>query len=104
MRNSDAATPLSPEDAKRKITLFLKDGRVKPSFHCLRVSMPKRSVGMQDIEHVLGEGEIFRPPEWDEEHGDWKYVVEGTDQEGDKLRAVTVFFDVNMTLYIITVF
>lgn len=59
---------------------------------------------MQDVEHVLAKGEIFREPEWDGKHGDWKYVVEGTDLEGEKLRAVTVFFDVNMTLYIVTVF
>jgi len=59
---------------------------------------------MQDVEHVLAKGEIFREPEWDRKHGDWKYVVEGTDLEGEKLRAVTVFFDVNMTLYVVTVF
>ena len=104
MRNSDDATPLSPEDAKRKIALFLKDGKVKPSIHCRRDSMRTRNIDMQDIEHVLAEGEILRDPEWDAEHGQWKYVVEGTDLEGDELRAVTVFFDVNMTLFIVTVF
>lgn len=66
--------------------------------------MPKRHVSLLDIINVLRTGEIVRDPEWSEEHGDWKYVVEGVDLDDDELRAVTVFFDDELTLLIVTVY
>lgn len=104
MAEGNRASKLSPEEAKRKIDLFLREGRVVPSGHCRRVSMPKRHVTLPDIISVLQTGTIVRDPEWSEEHGDWKYVVEGTDLDDDELRAVTVFFDDNLTLLIVTVY
>ena len=104
MADGDRATRLSPEEARRKIALFLRDGRVVPSGHCRRDSMPKRRVTLPDIINVLQTGEIVRSPEWSEEHGEWKYVVEGTDLDDDELKAVTVFFDDNLTLLIVTVY
>lgn len=104
MGQENQATKLSRDEAKRKIALFLKEGRVRPTSHCFRDSMPKRNVSLQDILHVLQHGEVIRDAQWDEEHGEWKYVMEGADLEGDDLRAVTVFFDAAMTLIIVTVF
>jgi hypothetical protein len=94
---------LSPEEAKRKIALFLKEGSIVPSPHCQKVSMPKRHVTMNDIVSVLQTGEIIREPQWDEENDCWRYVVEGVDLDDDELRAVTVFIDKNLMLYIVTV-
>lgn len=99
-----APPQLTPDEAKRKIALFLEDGTVEPSFHCRRESMRKRNVTMLDIVNALKTGEIIREPEWDDEHQDWKYRVEGVDTEGDELTAVTIIFDVNLTLFIVTVF
>lgn len=95
---------LSPEEAKRKLALFLREGKVVPSGHCRQVSMPKRNVTTPDIINVLQTGEIVRKPEWSDEHGDWKYIVEGVDLDDDELTAVTVFFDDNLILLIVTVF
>lgn len=95
---------LSPDEAKRKIALFLREGNVLASQHCRRESMPKRNVTMDDVINVLQTGEVIRKPQWDDENGCWRYVVEGVDLDEDKLRAVTVFFDENLTLYIVTVF
>ncbi len=94
---------LSPDQAKRKIALFLKEGSIVPSPHCQKVSMPKRHVTMDDIVSVLQTGEIIREPEWDQENDCWRYVVEGVDLDDDELRAVTVFIDKNLMLYIVTV-
>lgn len=96
--------PLSRDEAKRKITLFLKEGKVVLSGHCKRDSMPKRNVSLPDILSVLQSGEIIHEPEWDNENGDWKYLVEGVDLDDDELKAVTVFIDRNLWLYIVTVF
>jgi hypothetical protein len=95
---------LNPDEAKRKITLFLREGKVVPSQHCRKESMRKRGVTIDDILSVLQTGEIIREPQWDEDNGCWKYIVEGVDLDEDELRAVTVFFDENLTLYIVTVF
>jgi len=54
--------------------------------------------------NTLRNGQILREPEWDEEHQNWKYRVEGVDTEGDELTVITVIFTVDLTLYIITVF
>jgi hypothetical protein len=94
---------LSRDEAKRKIALFLREGNVVPSPHCRKESMPKRRVSMNDILSVLQTGEIIREPRWDEDNGNWRYVVEGVDLDDEELRAVTVFFDENLTLYIVTV-
>lgn len=95
---------LTPDEAKRKISLFLEDGTVELSFHCRRESMRKRNVSMLDIVNTLTTGEIIKMPEWDDTYQNWKYRVEGVDTEGDELTAVTIIFDVNMTLFIVTVF
>ncbi len=103
MAEGDRATRLSPEVAKRKIALFVQQGRVVLSGHCRRSPPPKRQVSSLDIENLLRAGEIIREPEWSEEHGSWKYVVEGVGLDDDELKAVTVFFDDELTLLIVTV-
>jgi hypothetical protein len=100
----DRTAKLSPEEAKRKIALFVREGWVVLSGHCRRDSMPKQNVSSLDIANVLRTGEIIREPEWSEEHGNWEYVVEGVDLEEDDLRAMTVFFDDELTLLIVTVY
>lgn len=97
-------TKLTPDEVKRKITLFLQDGTVEPSFHCRRDSMRKRNVTLLDIVNTLKTGEVIKAPEWDDAYQNWKYRVEGVDTEGDELTAVTIIFDVNLTLFIVTVF
>ena len=81
---------LSADEAKEKIRLILAQGKVELSYHCKRDSMPKRSVTLPDIVNTLQTGEIRRVPEWDDEHDNWKYRVEGVDIEGDDLAAITI--------------
>jgi len=66
--------------------------------------MPRRNVSTPDIVNVLATGEIIREAEWDEDYNNWKYTVQGVDEEGEELRAVTVFFDADLVLLIVTVF
>lgn len=94
---------LSPAEAKRKIQLILEDGTVDFTTHCRR-RMRERGVDDLDIVHVLKEGQIIREAEWDSDHSDWKYRVEGTDIEGDDLTAITVIFEADLSLLNVTVF
>lgn len=95
---------LTADEAKEKITMILDEGTVELSFHCRTESMRKRGVTMLDIVTTLKTGEIRRAPEWDDEHSNWKYRVEGEDIEGDDLTAVTLIIETDMRLYIVTVF
>jgi hypothetical protein len=96
--------PLSPNEAKRKILLILDEGIFELSLHCRRDSMPKRNVSTQDVLNALKTGQIIKEPEWDGEYENWKYRVEGVDIEGDDLIAITVIFDSNLSLLVVTVF
>ncbi len=93
--------PLSPNEAKEKILVKLADGKLELTGHCLYERMLERNVDYQDIISVLETGEIKRKPEWDIEHQNWKYRVEGFDTVNDDLTAVTIILD---WLIIVTVF
>ena len=100
----DKPDRLLPAEAKRIILLILEQGKVVPSYHCRNDSMPRRQVTMVDVENTLKTRQIVRDPEWDEDHQNWKYRVEGVDMETDELTVITVIFTADLTLYIITVF
>jgi hypothetical protein len=93
----------SPAEAQRKIQLILEEGIVDFSTHCRR-RMRERGVDDLDVVHVLRRGQIIREAEWDSEHSNWKYRVEGTDTEGDELTAITVIFEADLSLLNVTVF
>jgi hypothetical protein len=93
-----------PLEAKRIILLILEQGYIDYSSHCWLDSMPKRQVTTLDVVNSLKTGQVVREPEWDEDHQNWKYRVEGVDTEGDELTAITIIFTAGLTLYIITVF
>jgi hypothetical protein len=93
--------PLSPERAKEEILLKLAEGKLDLSDHCKYESMPKRKIFIQDIVIALEIGEIKRVPEWDDDYQNWKYRVEGFDEENDELIIITVILDY---LIIVTAF
>ena len=94
---------LSPAEAQRKIRLILEEGTVDISAHCRR-RMRERSADDLDIVNVLEKGRVIREAEWDSNHDEWKYRVEGIDVEGDELTAVTVILEADLSLLIVTVF
>ena len=95
---------LSPAEATRKIQLILKEGTIDFSFHCWHERMPERKVSVLDVGHVLGRGRVVREAEWDSRYEQWKYRVEGTDVEGDELIAITVIFEPDLSILVVTVF
>ena len=95
---------LSPREATRRIRLILEEGTIDYSGHCWLTRMPQRNVSTLDVEHVLGEGQVVRDAEWDSDYRNWKYRVEGTDVEGDDLTAITVLFEADFSILVVTVF
>ena len=95
---------LSPPEATRKIRQILEEGTVDYSGHCWHERMPQRNVSALDIEYILQEGQVIREAEWDRTYRDWKYRVEGTDIEGDELTAITVIFEHDFSVLVVSVF
>jgi hypothetical protein len=94
---------LNSSEAEQLIRLIVNDGTVEISAHC-RQRMHWRRVSTQDLIHLLLTGEVKPLAEWDSDHGNWKYRVEGTDIDGDELRAITVILETDMLLVVITAF
>jgi Domain of unknown function (DUF4258) len=95
---------LTPVEATAKIRLIIDQGSIKFSRHCRLESMPKRNVDDEDIIAVLETGHVIEQAEWDNTHNSCKYKVEGFDLAGDELRVITVIFDINFSLLVVTVF
>lgn len=53
---------------------------------------------------MLGKGQVIRNAEWDSDFCNWKYRVEGTDIDGEELTAITVIFEQDFSLLVVTVF
>ena len=81
---------LTPKEAQETIRGIAKVGSIIPSKHCFYDSMGKRNYSTQDLEFVLKNGEVKKEPEWDNDHSNWKYEVEGKAIEGDKAIVITV--------------
>lgn len=95
---------LTKEEATKAVKEIVQYGKVEFSGHCKRDSMPKRDVKPTDIIKVLWDGEVKREAEWDETYKNWKYRVEGIDNIGDELTAITVIYVSEFHLIVITVF
>ena len=93
---------LSPDEAKRIILLILEEGYVERTDHCIK-RMKERGITMPQLAHALKTGQVGAT-EWNDEHDNWKYEVEGVDTEGDTLTAITVIIENDLTLVIITTY
>lgn len=85
---------LSPKDAQEKIRGIAKLGFVTPGPHCQK-QMKERGYDILDIEYLLKNCKILAPPEYDNEHDDWKYEVKGRVIDGDKATVITVIVSHN---------
>ena len=96
--------PLKPDDAVKQIRLTLDQGIVELSNHCLNDSMPKRDIDSEDIIAALSNGQVIKVAEWDSLYNNWKYRVEGLDISKEELTVITIIFQSNLSLFIVTVF
>ncbi|MDZ7697070.1 MAG: DUF4258 domain-containing protein [Deltaproteobacteria bacterium] len=88
---------LSPEKAGRKIKEIARLGFITPTRH-LTDRMAERGYDFQDLEQILSSGKVKKPPEYDEEYGQWKYRVEGETVDGEKATVVVAIVGHNEIL------
>lgn len=96
----------TPDEAIRKIRQILREGDTIFSQHLLKdIQSGRHGVSHQDVLHVLRSGEIISPPEWSDDHRNWKYKVEGTDlEEEEELRAITIIIEERFMIFIVTAY
>ena len=96
--------PLAPEKATElinKITTYA-DCVVDLTGHC-REKMLERGFDFQDILLILSNGTVNSPPEYDKNHKQYKYKVEGSTLDGDDAVIVTIILD-SRTLRVVTIY
>lgn len=80
---------LTLQEAQSKIREIAKLGSVIWTDHYYdRTNY--RNYSSQDIDFILQEGTVKEPPEYDEDHCNWKYKVEGKTIDGDRAIVITV--------------
>src|SRR6266508_2744340 len=82
MASEDKPPPLSPTDVTSAIRRILEEGRVIPTRH-IRQGMRQCNFDIQEVMQVLEHERVTRHPEWNENHHEWNYDIEGADIEGD---------------------
>ncbi len=81
---------LSPEEAQREIRGIATYADVIPSNHCFFDSLDQRNYTTDDLYFVLKNGKVREQPEWNIDHSNWQYKVEGKAIEGDEAVVITV--------------
>lgn len=67
--------------------------------------MPKRDIDDLDIGRLLTKtGNVTGQPDWNEEHQNYVYKVEGKDALGDDLTGIVTIDEVNKEIFVITVY
>ena len=87
---ADSNKKLTLKEAQSKIREIAKWGSVIWTDHFCYGSMNYRNYNSQDIDFILKEGTVKEPPEYDKDHCNWKYKVEGKTIDGDIAIVITV--------------
>lgn len=95
--------PLTSQQAKAKILNILENGTVKISSHITKDRLKLRNLSRKDIQFALANGQVICS-EWENNYQNWKYQVDGFDIDGDELTSIIIFFDSDVSLFIITAY
>ena len=76
---------------------MIEKGDVALTSH-VRKRMQEREFVSEDITQSFDVGKINKAPEWDPDHQQWKYTVDGSDVEGTPLSVVFSFDDDTLVL------
>jgi hypothetical protein len=77
--------PLDEEALRTAIDRIVMYGTIRETLHSAR-DRSYRNITERDILAMLeGKWSLEAPPEWDEQHRNWKYRLKGLDVAGDEL-------------------
>jgi len=77
--------PLTEEALRTAVARIVMYGTIRETLHSAR-DRSYRNITERDILAMLeGKWSMDTPPEWDEQHRNWKYRLKGLDVAGDEL-------------------
>jgi hypothetical protein len=77
--------PLTEEELRTAVARIVMYGTIRETLHSVR-DRSYRNITERDIVAMLeGKWSMDAPPEWDEQHRNWKYRLKGLDVAGDEL-------------------
>jgi hypothetical protein len=77
--------PLTEEALRTAVARIVMYGTIRETLHSAR-DRSYRNITERDIIAMLeGKWSLDAPPEWDEQHRNWKYRLKGSDVAGDEL-------------------
>jgi len=86
---TDNTYRITPRKAQQEIRGIAKWGSITLKSHCWE-RMDERGFDIQDLEYLLSYCTVTDPPEYDEEHDDWKYRAKGQVIDGDRAIVITI--------------
>jgi hypothetical protein len=83
---------LSPEEARTEIFMCAFDGYLLQTAH-FQEKLSSLRISFGDATSVLMSetSRIYKPPEWDDAHHEWKYCLEGYEPDGKWLVIIFSF-------------
>ena len=97
-----SSSPLSDDKLREFLKGAIEDGDYTESFHSEH-DHPDRDVSVDDVLHGLQQKwEHFQEPDFNQEHGNWKYYIKTTDIEGEVLHIIIAVCLKNRRFKVIT--
>jgi hypothetical protein len=86
---SSRPAPLGEKALREFLSLAIEQGYYRESQHAEK-DHPERNISVDDVVHGLEhpDWKFERKPVWDTEHQEWKYYIDTTNIEGDRLVVV----------------
>lgn len=72
---------LTPTEAKTEVFLCIDKGFIYQTVH-FKEELANEEVSFGDCTCVIEDGMIFDQAEWDDDHREWKYRLEGYEPDG----------------------
>jgi len=93
---------LSEDELRVCVQRIVLYGTVRESWHS-KNDRSYRNVSMDDIQHMLrSEWKLKSKPGWSDDHGNWKYKLDGKDLDDDELTLVIAVRDEQVEILVIT--
>ena len=97
------SSALSERTLRQLLRVALDRGYCRESWHA-ESGHPDRSISIEDVIYGLERRDwtLARPPNYDDEHRNWEYLIRTVDVEGDELHIKIAAFPSEKRIEIIT--
>ena len=103
LREKRPTSPLTETALRHLIQTAIAKGYVRETPHAENFH-PERNLSIDDVLHGLERKDwvLAKPPNYDEEHGSWEYLIKTVDVEGQELHIKLAAYPGDKRIEIIT--